>query len=48
MGLFHSLYRSIIPNPDEHPERLNATMERVQEVGGLPANSMVSYPISWL
>lgn len=32
MNPFYSLYRSIIPNPDENPERLNATLERIQEV----------------
>lgn len=32
MEAVESLYRSLVPNPDEHPERLNATLERAQEV----------------
>lgn len=35
MGPIDLLYRSIIPDPKDHPERLNATLERVQEVAQL-------------
>ena len=32
MELFNMLYRTIIPDRNSHPERLNATFERIQEV----------------
>jgi len=35
MGPIDLLYRSIIPDPKDHPEKLNATLERVQEVAQL-------------
>lgn len=35
MGPVKSIYQSMIPNLEEHPERLNATLERVQEVANI-------------
>ena len=35
MELFNSLYLSIIPDTKTHPERMNATLERIQEVANI-------------